>query len=87
MGFAAETENVTANARKKLVEKNADLIVANDVSSSDSGFDVDTNRVTLVSVDEWTELPLLTKRAAADAIVEATLKIKHKCDHRVQHHR
>lgn len=81
VGFAAETENVTANARKKLLEKNADLIVANDVSSSDSGFDVDTNRVTLVSVDESIELPLLTKRAAADAIVEAAIKIKHTRDH------
>ena len=77
VGFAAETENVTANARKKLIDKNADLIVANDVSSSDSGFDVDTNRVTLVSAEESIELPLLTKRAAADAIVEAAIKIKH----------
>lgn len=81
VGFAAETENVTANARKKLIEKNADLIVANDVSSADSGFDVDTNRVTLVSADESIELPLLTKRAAADAIVEAAIKIKHTRDH------
>ena len=81
VGFAAETENVTANARKKLVEKHADLIVANDVSSSGSGFDVDTNRVTLISADESIELSLLTKRAAADAIVEAAIKIKHTRDH------
>ncbi|HSF22815.1 MAG TPA: bifunctional phosphopantothenoylcysteine decarboxylase/phosphopantothenate--cysteine ligase CoaBC [Blastocatellia bacterium] len=81
VGFAAETENVTANARKKLLEKNADLIVANDVSLSDSGFDVDTNRVTLVLADETIELPLLTKRAAADAIIEAALKIKQTRDH------
>jgi phosphopantothenoylcysteine decarboxylase/phosphopantothenate--cysteine ligase len=81
VGFAAETENVGVNAKKKLLEKNADLIVANDVSSSDSGFDVDTNRVTLVSADESVELPLLTKRAAADAIVEAAIKIKHARAH------
>jgi phosphopantothenoylcysteine decarboxylase/phosphopantothenate--cysteine ligase len=81
VGFAAETENIEANARKKLVEKNADLIVANDVSASDSGFDVDTNRVTLVSADESIELPLVSKRAAADAIVEAAIKIKHTRDH------
>ncbi|HWN99373.1 MAG TPA: bifunctional phosphopantothenoylcysteine decarboxylase/phosphopantothenate--cysteine ligase CoaBC [Blastocatellia bacterium] len=80
VGFAAETENVVANARKKLLEKSADLIVANDVSAADAGFDVDTNRVTLVSVEESIELPLLSKRAAADAIVEAAIKIKHTRD-------
>jgi phosphopantothenoylcysteine decarboxylase/phosphopantothenate--cysteine ligase len=58
------------------------LIVANDVSAADAGFDVDTNRVTLVSVEESIELPLLSKRAAADAIVEAAIKIKHTRDHR-----
>jgi len=80
VGFAAETENVIANARKKLREKNADLIVANDVSAADAGFDVETNRVTLVSVEESIELPLLSKRAAAEAIVEAAIKIKHTRD-------
>jgi phosphopantothenoylcysteine decarboxylase/phosphopantothenate--cysteine ligase len=81
VGFAAETENVIANARKKLREKRADLIVANDVSAADAGFDVDTNRVTLVSVEQSIELPLLSKRAAADAIVEAAIKIKLTRDH------
>ena len=76
VGFAAETDNVADNARKKLLNKNADLMVANDVSAADAGFDVDTNRVTLVSADESIELPLLTKRAAAGAIVEAAIKMK-----------
>ena len=76
VGFAAETENVIANAKKKLQNKNADLIVANDVSAADSGFDVETNRVTLISSDEAIEMPLLTKRDAADRIIEAALKIK-----------
>jgi phosphopantothenoylcysteine decarboxylase/phosphopantothenate--cysteine ligase len=76
IGFAAETENVVANARKKLQSKNADLIVANDVSATDSGFDVDTNRVTLVSAVEATELPLLSKRQAADRILEAAISLK-----------
>ncbi|HKS39403.1 MAG TPA: bifunctional phosphopantothenoylcysteine decarboxylase/phosphopantothenate--cysteine ligase CoaBC, partial [Blastocatellia bacterium] len=62
VGFAAETENVIANATKKLQNKNADLIVANDVSAADSGFDVETNRVTLISTDDAIEMPLLTKR-------------------------
>jgi phosphopantothenoylcysteine decarboxylase/phosphopantothenate--cysteine ligase len=76
VGFAAETENVQANARKKLVEKGADLIVANDVSAADSGFDVDTNRIALISSDAQVELPLLKKREAADRILEAILKLK-----------
>ncbi|MFL6215300.1 MAG: bifunctional phosphopantothenoylcysteine decarboxylase/phosphopantothenate--cysteine ligase CoaBC [Blastocatellia bacterium] len=76
IGFAAETENVVANARKKLESKNADLIVANDVSATDAGFDVDTNRVTLVSALATTELPLLSKRQAADRILEAAMSLK-----------
>ena len=76
IGFAAETENILENARKKLVTKRADLIVANDVSAQDAGFDVDTNRITLVSDSETTELPLLTKREAADRILDSAITIK-----------
>src|SRR2546423_5438804 len=76
IGFAAETENVVANALKKLQSKDADLMIANDVSASDAGFDVDTNRVTLVSALETIELPLLTKRQAADRIFAAALNLK-----------
>ena len=61
---------------KKLQKKNADLMVANDVSASDAGFDVDTNRVTLVSALETNELPLLTKREVADRIFAAALNLK-----------
>jgi phosphopantothenoylcysteine decarboxylase/phosphopantothenate--cysteine ligase len=76
VGFAAETENVIANARKKLSEKGADLIIANDVSASDSGFDVDTNRITLVSASDIIEMPLLTKREAAGRILEAAMEVR-----------
>lgn len=76
IGFAAETENVIPNAKKKLAEKRADLIVANDVSSSDSGFDVDTNRIALVSPEGVTELPLMSKREAAEQIIDAALGIR-----------
>ncbi len=76
IGFAAETENVLDNARKKLVSKRADLIIANDVSAQDAGFDVNTNRISLVSDTETTELPLLTKREAADRILDSALAIK-----------
>jgi phosphopantothenoylcysteine decarboxylase/phosphopantothenate--cysteine ligase len=73
VGFAAETENVVANARRKLREKRADLIVANDVASPGSGFDVQTNRVTIVSEDGEDELPLLSKREVADRILDAAI--------------
>jgi phosphopantothenoylcysteine decarboxylase/phosphopantothenate--cysteine ligase len=76
IGFAAETNNVLDNARKKLLSKRADLIVANDVSARDAGFDVDTNRIALVSEVETTELPLLSKREAADRILDSALRIK-----------
>jgi phosphopantothenoylcysteine decarboxylase/phosphopantothenate--cysteine ligase len=76
VGFAAETQSVVENGRKKLSEKGADLIVANDVSSSDSGFDVETNRVTLISPLETTEMPLLTKLEAAEKILDAAAGLK-----------
>jgi phosphopantothenoylcysteine decarboxylase/phosphopantothenate--cysteine ligase len=79
VGFAAETENVVANARKKLAEKHADLIVANDVRSEGSGFDVETNRITLISSAEAAEWPLLTKRAAADRLLDAVVRAKAAC--------
>ena len=64
------------NARKKLVEKNADLIVANDVSRADAGFDVDTNRVALVTRAQVEELPVLSKRDVADRILDAAIRVK-----------
>src|SRR5882724_7266020 len=76
IGFAAETENVIENARKKLKRKGADLIVANDVSASDSGFDVDHNRIALVSSEGVVELPLLSKQEAAASIIDAAMKIR-----------
>ncbi len=76
IGFAAETESVIENAKNKLAEKGADLIVANDVSASDSGFEVDTNRVSLVSSEGVVELPLLSKREAAERIFDAAIRIK-----------
>jgi phosphopantothenoylcysteine decarboxylase/phosphopantothenate--cysteine ligase len=76
IGFAAETENVLDNARKKLTSKRADIIVANDVSAQDAGFDVNTNRIALVSDAGTTELPLLTKREAADRILDSAVSLK-----------
>jgi phosphopantothenoylcysteine decarboxylase/phosphopantothenate--cysteine ligase len=70
VGFAAETDDVVARATGKLRSKQADLIVANDVSRSDAGFDVDTNEVTLVSHDAAQAIPLQSKAGVAAAILD-----------------
>jgi len=71
VGFAAETEDLLKNARKKLAKKRLDLIVANDVSATDSGFATDTNRVTLLDTKgEATALPLLSKYEVSERIVD-----------------
>ncbi len=71
VGFAAESEDLVANARKKLEQKRLDLIVANDITAADSGFDVDTNRVTLIDKSgKAEELPLMTKREVADKVLD-----------------
>ena len=70
VGFAAETQNLLQNAQSKLERKALDLIVANDVSASDAGFAVDTNRVTLLYADGTQEaLPLQSKTAVAERVV------------------
>lgn len=68
VGFAAETDDVLANARKKLASKRCDLIVANDVSEPGAGFGVDTNRVLLVDGSGARELPLSSKVTIAHRI-------------------
>ena len=76
MGFAAETDDVVANARDKLAKKNLDLIVANDVGAPDSGFGVDTNRVTVLDRAGAAEtLPLLSKREVADRILDRVVAL------------
>ena len=70
VGFAAESQNLLANASEKLKLKNLDLIVANDISASDAGFGVETNRVTLLFADGKQEaLPLMSKTEVAETIV------------------
>ena len=71
VGFAAESEDLLDNATKKLKEKRLDLIVANDITAKDSGFDVDTNRVTLLDKSgSIEELPLMSKREVAEVILD-----------------
>ena len=70
VGFAAETRNVVEYAKNKLRQKRADLIVANDVSREDSGFDVDSNAVTFVTGGGAEELPLQPKSVVAAQILD-----------------
>jgi phosphopantothenoylcysteine decarboxylase / phosphopantothenate---cysteine ligase len=77
VGFAAETERVAENARKKLTGKNADMVVANDVSREGAGFDGDTNIVTLFSRDgRDLPLPRLTKAEVAERILDEVLRLR-----------
>jgi phosphopantothenoylcysteine decarboxylase/phosphopantothenate--cysteine ligase len=77
VGFAAETEKVAENARKKLAQKNADLIVANDVTAEGAGFDVDTNIVTLFARD-GRDLPLarMSKGDVAQRVLDEALRLR-----------
>jgi phosphopantothenoylcysteine decarboxylase/phosphopantothenate--cysteine ligase len=77
VGFAAETDHVAENARKKLSGKNADLIVANDVTAEGAGFDVDTNIVTLFSRDgRDVALPKMTKAEVAQRILDEIVRLR-----------
>lgn len=70
VGFAAESQALIENARTKLEKKQLDLIIANDISAKDAGFAVDTNRVTIIGADGYTEaLPLMGKAEVADRII------------------
>ena len=76
VGFAAETSDLQANARAKLVEKGLDLIAANDVTAPDAGFAVDTNRVTILDRDGGVqELPLLPKYDVAHRILDRVVEL------------
>ena len=70
VAFAAETDRVLENAKGKLEKKNADLIVANDVTRPGAGFGVDTNAVTLITRQDENALPVMSKRDVADAILD-----------------
>jgi phosphopantothenoylcysteine decarboxylase/phosphopantothenate--cysteine ligase len=76
IGFAAETEDLLENAKKKLDEKRLAFICANDVTAADSGFGTDTNKVTLLFADGKTEdLPLMSKREVADVVLDRVVAL------------
>jgi len=83
VGFAAETENVVTRASEKRAKKHVDFIVANDVSRIDSGFDVDSNAVTIVSAHGADTLPLQSKSRVAVEILDRVEKLL--CGSRADH--
>ena len=75
VGFAAETENVLAEGRRKLREKGVDVLIANDVSQPAAGFGGDQNAGTLLTASDEIALPLTSKRAMADSIMDYLCKM------------
>ena len=76
VGFAAETEDLLANAQGKLENKNLDMIVANDVSRDDAGFETDTNLVRIIYRDgQIEELPMMTKHEVADHLLDRVKRL------------
>jgi phosphopantothenoylcysteine decarboxylase/phosphopantothenate--cysteine ligase len=76
VGFAAETENVLENARQKLLAKNLDAIVVNDVSREGIGFDSDRNAVTIITRDDVVEVPETTKWEVAQRVLDQIVKLR-----------
>lgn len=76
VGFSMETENVLENSRKKLESKNADMICANSLRTPGAGYQVDTNIITMITKDDETELPLMSKYEAANRILDKVLALK-----------
>ena len=68
-GFSMETENMLENSQAKLAKKNVDMICANNLKQAGAGFGVDTNVITVITKDGYTELPLQSKEAAANEIL------------------
>jgi phosphopantothenoylcysteine decarboxylase/phosphopantothenate--cysteine ligase len=83
VGFAAETENVLENARKKLASKSLDAIVVNDVSREGIGFDSDRNAVTIISHSEVVEVPETSKWEVAHRVLDQVVKLRKRSGVRV----
>lgn len=78
VGFAAETNNLLRHAHEKLLSKNLDMVVANDVTAEGAGFEVETNKVVLLLRDnpEPVELPLMSKEETAHRILDEIAKLR-----------
>ena len=75
-GFSMETKDMLENSKAKLVKKNVDMIVANNLKVEGAGFGTDTNVVTLITADSCEELPIMSKDEVAKAIVDKAMNIK-----------
>lgn len=75
-GFSMETENLIENSRAKLEKKNIDIIAANNLKTKGAGFGTDTNVITLITHDEIKELDIMSKSAAANALLDEIIKIR-----------
>jgi len=76
VGFAAESQDLLANARAKLEAKRLDLIVANDITAADAGFAAETNRVVLLDREGGVEeLPLMSKAAVAETVLDRVTRM------------
>jgi phosphopantothenoylcysteine decarboxylase/phosphopantothenate--cysteine ligase len=75
VGFAAESEDLVANARRKLADKGVDLIVANDVTAEGAGFGSDTNKVVLVSAEGEEDMPLMSKYDVACRVLDRVVAL------------
>ena len=82
IGFAAESENVLANAREKLIRKNLDAIVANDITREGAGFDTVTNEVTILTRDSQAPIhvPLIAKTSIADVILDEIVRLRRRAE-------
>jgi phosphopantothenoylcysteine decarboxylase/phosphopantothenate--cysteine ligase len=76
IGFAAETNNVIEYAKSKLVKKNLDLVIANDITQKGAGFNTDTNIASIISSDDQIDLPIMSKRDLADKILDEVVKLR-----------
>ena len=80
VGFSMETENLIENSRKKLINKNADMICANSLTTAGAGYRVDTNIVTMITKDDMIELPIMSKDEVADKIFDQILAMEFLTD-------
>ena len=75
VGFAAESSNLVSEGKKKLLKKNLDLIAVNDITRDNTGFESDTNQITLIDSQDIIELPLVSKERTADLILDRIITL------------
>jgi phosphopantothenoylcysteine decarboxylase/phosphopantothenate--cysteine ligase len=78
VGFAAETNDVVEYARSKMKKKKLDIVVANDITEEGAGFNTDTNIATILTPSGEIELPLMSKRALADKLLDEVVKARRR---------